>query len=76
MEQRKARSGKDCRPDWHVRGDAFVDEGKSLLINVDCGEVEQYFILGNLVELRKRNAGTEPLSFEMINDVLLELEDS
>ena len=71
MEKRKTRSGKDCRPDWHVRGDAFVNESQSLLINVDCGEVQQYFILGNLVELGKRNAGTEPLSFKMVDNILL-----
>lgn len=71
MEKRKTRSGEDGSPDWHVRGNAFVDEGQSLLVNIDGSEVEQYFILGNLVELRKGNAGAEPFSFEMINDVLL-----
>lgn len=71
VEKRKTWSGEDSRPDWHVGSDTFIDESQSLLVNIDCSEVEQYFLLGNLVELRKGNAGAEPFSFEMINDVLL-----
>ena len=76
MEQWERRSCQYCCPDWHVRCQVFIQEGQPLLIGIDSGKVQEDFPLGDLVELSKGDAGTEAFLLEMIDNVVLELEDT